>query len=596
MDFIDSISLVDSVPQWFTNWITAIWLVGIGVAAGIALLFVIWLLGWGLSRVPGLGNLQENRSSFHLAAIILAVIFFSALAGLQFAEINSAETVDSESSFRSLVGLLLPLAIFCWLSALAVLVIVQKRTVEEVPNAVREGVLWPIFNIAIAMAVLGIISTLFVREPSAIFSSLERLTATGKTTFGPFEIPANESENSFAVLDQYEMPVPMKRSELVGLTIRSDQRVVIAPKQGNDLLTVQFDVAANEEYPWVKGLMWTKGVVVRNVFDTEDIEHLYVRNYGSDIAHVEIDVTTRPQFPEAMTIPIVAISLVILFLVYIVHRALMPKVSAVALATVKSEVNQPLFIAMMLIGITALIVFIFVPYHTFGEDIKVLKDTGMTLVMIFGIILAVWSASTSVAEEIEGRTALTVLSKPLTRRSFVIGKFLGISWTVALLFLVFGLVLVFVVAYKPIYDAKEEIKDEMIYASWQVCHSEMISTMPGLALAFMETVILAALSVAISTRVPILGNFLICFTIYVLGHLSPLIVQSSIGQFEIVAFVGQFIATVFPNLEHFNIQAAIAGGQEVPYDYLGWALVYCFIYSVIAMLLALISFEDRDVA
>jgi ABC-type transport system involved in multi-copper enzyme maturation permease subunit len=78
--------------------------------------------------------------------------------------------------------------------------------------------------------------------------------------------------------------------------------------------------------------------------------------------------------------------------------------------------------------------------------------------------------------------------------------------------------------------------------------------------------------------------------------LVPLLVQSSVGKLEVVRFVGQFIATVMPVLDHFNIHAGIAAGQNVPVSYLGWMLLYCVIYSVFALLGALVLFEDRDLA
>jgi hypothetical protein len=117
-----------------------------------------------------------------------------------------------------------------------------------------------------------------------------------------------------------------------------------------------------------------------------------------------------------------------------------------------------------------------------------------------------------------------------------------------------------------------------------------------LVLAFFETVVLTAISVAISTRLPMLPNLLICGSIYVLGHLGPMIVNSSAGEIEFVSFIGRLVAVVLPVLDHFNIQAAIAGGQRVPWDYLGMAALYCALYSTIAMLLALALFEDRDLA
>jgi hypothetical protein len=166
-------------------------------------------------------------------------------------------------------------------------------------------------------------------------------------------------------------------------------------------------------------------------------------------------------------------------------------------------------------------------------------------------------------------------------------------WTVFLLTIILGVVFLAAVGFKPIYDAGESGGEK---AAWQQCHYEMVRILPGLVLGFMEVSVLAALSVAISTRLPMLANFVICGAIYSLGHLTPLIVQSGVGRFEIVAFFGNFIATIFPVLDHFNIQAAVAGGSEVPYEYLGWSLMYCVLYGAMALLLALVMFEDRDLA
>ena len=107
---------------------------------------------------------------------------------------------------------------------------------------------------------------------------------------------------------------------------------------------------------------------------------------------------------------------------------LTPRVAAIALTTSKESMSQPLLLRRS--GdwcFCAAWCSSFVPYNTFGEDVKMLKDSGLTLIMVLSIMVAVWSASVSVAEEVEGRTALTVLSKPIRRRQFILGKFLGIS-------------------------------------------------------------------------------------------------------------------------------------------------------------------------
>jgi len=108
--------------------------------------------------------------------------------------------------------------------------------------------------------------------------------------------------------------------------------------------------------------------------------------------------------------------------------------------------------------------------------------------------------------------------------------------------------------------------------------------------------VFTAIGVAISTRLPMLPNLIICLSVYVLGHLVPMLVNSAVGQFEIVAFVAGVFATILPVLDHFNIYAAIATGAEVPWSYVAWAGLYCALYSSVAMLVALLLFEDRDLA
>ncbi len=149
------------------------------------------------------------------------------------------------------------------------------------------------------------------------------------------------------------------------------------------------------------------------------------------------------------------------------------------------------------------------------------------------------------------------------------------------------------VSFKVVYDARESARQE---PAWQLCYMEMVGILPGLVLHFLETVVLASISVAISTRLSMLANLLVCASIYVLGHLVPMLVHSSVGKFEIVRFVGQFLATILPVLDHYNIQAAVAAGVPVPLSYLGMAALYCAVYSTIAILLGLAMFEDRDLA
>jgi ABC-type transport system involved in multi-copper enzyme maturation permease subunit len=274
-------------------------------------------------------------------------------------------------------------------------------------------------------------------------------------------------------------------------------------------------------------------------------------------------------------------------------RLLVPKVSAIAWVTAKESMAQPLFPLLLAIGVFGLILFPFIPQNTLGEDIKVLQDNGLTLIMVLSIVLALWTASVSIAEEIEGRTALTLLSKPVGRRQFILGKFVGILIPVVIVFLVLGAIFLASVSFKVVYDARETGQAE---PGWRACRIEMLRIAPGLLLSFMEATVLTAISVAISTRLPMLANLVVCAVIYALGHLVPVIADSSVGKNEFVRFVADAMSAVFPLLDYFNISAGISGGRAVPLAYLGVAAVYCVLLCCVAMLVALLLFEDRDLA
>lgn len=288
-----------------------------------------------------------------------------------------------------------------------------------------------------------------------------------------------------------------------------------------------------------------------------------------------------------------AMAVAILGVAALLVSRLLPKIAAIARTTAKEALSQPLFYILLTIGIVALILFPFIPYYTLGEDVKMVKDTGLTLIMVLAMLLALWTAGTSISDEIEGRTALTLLCKPVGRRQFIIGKFLGILLPVVVMFLILGAIFLASVSYKVVYDARETGQADPGLVQ---CRAEMLQVAPGLALSFMEAVVMTAIAVALSTRLPLLANLMICAAIYVLGHLVPVVADSAAGRFEIVRFVANLLAAVLPVLDNFNISAGISTGQHVPLEYLGWAGLYCLLYSFVALLLALLLFEDRDLA
>jgi ABC-type transport system involved in multi-copper enzyme maturation permease subunit len=457
-----------------------------------------------------------------------------------------------------------------------------RKMVLAVHSSLREGFLFPVLVLGTILSVVAV-AVAFIVPFESLTRSVMRIAAATSVDERTIDVPADakdlEVDLGVVPAEVSEFEITADRNmyfsvELPGAQVSfNETRIALLPNE-----TFGWDKASNQKYLFYG-----------------DTTRLFLTNNSALPATAKIFLRTQPEHPEATTIPWTAGLFIALVVGFLLLRAAMPRVMAVASTTAKEALAQPLLQIVMAIGVTFLTITVFIPYNTFGDDVSMLKDTNLSFLMILSIFVALWTASVGLADEIEGRTALTVLSKPIGRPQFLLGKFVGVLLPVLLMFLFLGTLFLLTVSFKTVYDARESAQQEPI---WQRCYAEMIGIVPGLALAFMETVIMAAIAVAIATRLPMLANLSICFTIYIVGHLLPLLVISKkvSDPFGIIQFMGQFFAVVLPVLEHFNIYAAIAGGVEVPWDYLGWALVYCVLYSGVAMLFALLLFEDRDLA
>ncbi|MBI1246384.1 ABC transporter permease subunit [bacterium] len=479
----------------------------------------------------------------------------------------------------------------------ALLVAISPKLGGRCTTALQGPVLLPISVVMGIWVLMSFLLLPMVPNAMAILNSLKEIPTTGKTEY-EISVPVATGEvDEMGNLPASPLDIVLETDQMRKMTVNTGGAKVelVARVVGSDKDVVAFDIFGGNEFQWSRG---ETGTLLRKIPAGETIE-LYARNATNNEITLDVITWTEPQHIEAESIFYVASLVILLYGTYFAMICIFPKMSAIAEATVRSEIYQLLFLICAVVGCLFMIASIYIPYQTFGEDIKVLKHTCLQAMMVLGMVVAIWAASRSVSEEIEGRTALTLLSKPVSRRQFVLGKFAGIAWLVSVLFVIISSVFVVAVAQKPIFDKREgaviEFEGEK-GVTWQLLHHEAMTVAPGILLVFMETIVLAGVSVAISTRLPMVANFMLTFGIWAMGHLTPGIMQASVQGFEPVQFVASFLATILPVLKNFEIYGAISAGREIPLEYIGLTAVYTILYSAMTMFLALILFEDRDLA
>ena len=315
---------------------------------------------------------------------------------------------------------------------------------------------------------------------------------------------------------------------------------------------------------------------------------------------------------------------------------LWPKGGAVAMAAFREGIRQPLFWSIAAVAAGLMFLYLFVPFFTFGEDIKFMKLLGYDTAMLAAGAFGVLAAGMSITEEIEGRTAITLISKPVSRRQFLLGKYVGIFLAALALIALLGWVFEWTIYMKPVLDPMDDSSDPLqaqVEPYWTglvagttgpagdflrgvvLWFSSTTAVFLGLAIGSCQVMILTALAAALATRLPMVVNLVTCLGLFFLGNLAPVLLevagrmqsghaQEHAGQgsmpLELVRFMARLFDTLLPALEFFNLGPAVIRDRPLPVGdyllYVGSVAGYSLLYTAIALLVGLILFEDRDLA
>ena len=563
--------------KWMPAWLTPLWLIAVGLGLGAIAAIAYYGLLAILSFIPGLGTLADSPRRGIIASIVVGA---AVAAGLCFLYVPRAESHPE--------ALFVPLTCLGLVFGFGTVYGVWHRTRSEWGQMLGEGVIPYVLSIAGIFGLIGLVSTPLVVDPMAYFEALPQVNLVGDGTVRmEVEIPGFVEEDDANLSPFVPANIAYDLRSAAELTIESDKTIFLSDSSNPGAFTrPPTRINAGE------------ALVYR--YEDRDIapipgdpSFLHIQNREIDPATISFTFKYIPMIPEVSSVVVIAFVFFMTITALMAFRQAAPRVWALALSTAKNEMAQPLFLLLLAIGIFSVLLFGIYPFNTLGDDIRLLKDSGVTIIMVLGMLQAVWSAGTSVSEEIEGRTALTVLSKPVSRRSFILGKYAGIMLAVLVLFLIIAAVLMVVMSYKPIFEARETTRGN---TTWQQGHEEIMSTIPVLGLCFMQTMAIAAVAVALATRLPLLANFITCFVVYVIGNLTSPLVASTEGDNPLVGFVGKLIAVVVPNLNVFNVQSAVDAGNPIPMIYLAGAFNYLVCFAIAIWMLAMLLFEDRDLA
>lgn len=248
---------------------------------------------------------------------------------------------------------------------------------------------------------------------------------------------------------------------------------------------------------------------------------------------------------------------------------------AVARNTFREAVRDKIFSLVGAFGVVLVLSSIVLSPLTVGAQTKMVADVGLSSISIFGLLIILLMGSGMVHKEIDKRTIMTLLSKPITRTDYMLGKYLGLLITLAVIMGSMSILFFLSVWITPTVFQMAFVKS--LYTA--MCEMVVVTAVVMFFSAFTTPVL---------TSLFTLGVFLAGHT---LGDLQTFAAMS--GSHGTTWGI-DLLTWILPNLELFNIRNAAVHGLPIHSAHLMWAGVYALLYSTLCLIVASWIFSRRD--
>ncbi len=124
----------------------------------------------------------------------------------------------------------------------------------------------------------------------------------------------------------------------------------------------------------------------------------------------------------------------------------MPVSPRIAVSVFRESVRDKVLYNLVFFAILLIAASVLLGQLTAGQEVKIIKDLGLAAMSVFGLFIAVFIGIGLVSKEVERRSIYALLTKPISRAQFILGKYLGLVLTLAVNLAVMGLALYAVLA------------------------------------------------------------------------------------------------------------------------------------------------------
>jgi Cu-processing system permease protein len=259
----------------------------------------------------------------------------------------------------------------------------------------------------------------------------------------------------------------------------------------------------------------------------------------------------------------------------------MRRVVAIAQNTFRETIRDRILGVIVLFALVMILGSLWLASVSLEQGARMMKDFGLVAVSGFGLVVTVFVAASLVRKEVEKRTVFVLFSKPVGRGEFIWGKFFGLSATMAAVMAGMGVFLFGV--------------------SWSVAGEAAPSLLLGVALVYVQLVVVMAVTVFFSTMTSAVLATVLGICTYVAGVLSANVlilsqpsVKTGVPDTPLLHVVTWPVYLLVPNLSALDIRGVIVEGGAIPWSSVAAWAGYLVAYTVVVLLAASAVFRRKE--
>lgn len=250
----------------------------------------------------------------------------------------------------------------------------------------------------------------------------------------------------------------------------------------------------------------------------------------------------------------------------------------VALNTFREAVRDRVLYNLVFFVLMMMAAAVLVGGVSIGIERDVIINLGLSAISVFGIVMAIFIGVGLVHKEIEKRTLYSLLSKPVQRWQFLIGKFAGLSLT-----LIVNTALMMV-----------GLAAALFYVTHKFERGD-VTVLIAIYFILLQLGLITSLALFFSCFSSPMLSTLYTLGIYIAGVFAPDI--RDIGIFTSstgIKVVAKCIYYVLPNFHNFNVISAAVHQEAIPFRLVWQNTTYAVLYITLVMIGASAAFSRRD--